>query len=157
MYQAGTDLSFGHSIFYKGIFVSACGGSYSGENGTTLNVYNVNANMNGWGAFATFYGNNQSARTTTAYIYVSSAVQSAPRQQQTYTNYNNYNYGLTDEEQLALGLLILAAAEEEYYGYNDWGYNDWDYSYYVEPDYSDYWGGGYDDWGYGWDDYGWGW
>ena len=65
--------------------------------------------------------------------------------------------GLTDEEQLALGLLVLAAAEEEYYGYNDWGYNDWDYSYYVEPDYSDYWGGGYDDWGGGWDDYGWGW
>ena len=140
-------------------FVSACGGSYSGENGTTLSVYNVNSSMNGWGAFATFYGNNQSARTTTAYIYVSSAVQSAPRQQQTYTNYNNYNYnyGLTDEEQLALGLLVLAAAEEEYYGYNDWGYNDWDYSYYVEPDYSDYWGGGYDDWGGGWDDYGWGW
>ena len=30
-------------------------------------------------------------------------------------------------------------------------------SRYVEPDYSDYWGGGYDDWGGSWDDYGWGW
>ncbi len=129
-------------------FVNACGGSYSGENDTTLNVYSVNANMNGWGAFATFYGNNQSARTTTAYIYVNSAVQSAPKQQ-TYTNYNNNNYGLTEEEQLALGLLILAAAEEEYYGYNDWSY--YDYPTYIEPDYSDYWGGGYDDWDY------WGW
>ena len=137
-------------------FVNACGGSYSGENDTTLNVYSVNANMNGWGVFATFYGNNQSARTTTAYIYVNSAVQSAPKQQ-VYTDYYNYNnnYGLTEEEQLALGLLVLAAAEEEYYGYNDWSY--YDYPTYIEPDYSNYWGGGYNDWGYGWDDYGWGW
>ena len=73
-------------------FVSACGGSCSGQNDTTLYVYNVNTNMNGWGAYATFYGNNQSARTTTAYLYVSAAVQSAPKQ--TYPNYsynNNYN------------------------------------------------------------------
>ena len=134
-------------------FVNACGGSYSGENDTTLNVYSVNANMNGWGVFATFYGNNQSARTTTAYIYVNSAVQSAPKQQ-VYTDYYNYNnnYGLTEEEQLALGLLILAAAEEEYYGYNDWSY--YDYPTYIEPNYSDYWGGGYNDWGYGWDYWG---
>lgn len=135
-------------------FVSACGGSYSGENGTTLNVYNVNSNMNGWGAFATFYGNNQSARTTTAYIYVSSAAQNYNTNYNYNNNYNNNN-DLTDEEALALALILAAAAEEEYYGYNDWGYDDWDYSYYVEPDYSDYWGGGYDDWGYDdWDYWG---
>ncbi len=159
-------------------FVNICGGSVSGENSTSLYIYNVNANMNGWGAYATFYGNNQSARSTTAYIYVSGAVQSTPKP--TYNN-NNY-YGLTEDEQIALGLLILAAAEEEAnsygyqesYTYYDWycpvcgsgcngdtcwvcgysPYSSYEYSW-VEPDYSDYWGGGYDDWGYGWDDWGW--
>ena len=163
-------------------FVNICGGSVSGENSTSLYIYNVNANMNGWGAYATFYGNNQSARSTTAYIYVSGAVQSTPKP--TYNNNNNNYYGLTEDEQIALGLLILAAAEEEAnsygyqesYTYYDWycpvcgsgcngdtcwvcgysPYSSYEYSW-VEPDYSDYWGGGYDDWGYGWDDYGWGW
>ena len=50
-------------------FVTRCGGSVTGENSTSLTVRNVNTNMNGWGVYCTFRGNNQSARTTTAYIY----------------------------------------------------------------------------------------
>ena len=50
-------------------FVARCGGSVSGENSTSLTIRNVNTNMNGWGVYCTFRANNQSARTTTAYIY----------------------------------------------------------------------------------------
>ena len=44
--------------------------SVSGEYSTTLAVGNVEADMNGWGAYCTFYYRGQTARTTTAYIYV---------------------------------------------------------------------------------------
>ena len=51
-------------------FALRTGATVSGENSTNLTVYNLNNAMNGWGVFCTFYGsNNQSARTTTAYIY----------------------------------------------------------------------------------------
>jgi len=50
-------------------FVTRCGGSVSGENSTSLTVRNLNTNMNGWGVYCTFRAGNQSARTTTAYIY----------------------------------------------------------------------------------------
>ena len=52
-----------------GEFMASCGGSVVGENSTRLSVSNVNTGMNGWGVFCTFRQNNQSARTTTAYIY----------------------------------------------------------------------------------------
>ena len=52
-----------------GEFMALCGGSVIGENSTRLSVSNVNTGMNGWGVFCTFRQNNQSARTTTAYIY----------------------------------------------------------------------------------------
>ncbi len=42
----------------------------SGETGTTLSIANVSADMNGWGAYCTFYYNGQTARTSTAYIYI---------------------------------------------------------------------------------------
>ncbi len=41
-----------------------------GEYSTTLSIGNVAWDMNGWGAFCTFYYNGQTARTSTAYIYV---------------------------------------------------------------------------------------
>ena len=43
----------------------------SGEYSTTLSIGNVAKDMNGWGAYCTFYYNGQTARTSTAYIYVS--------------------------------------------------------------------------------------
>lgn len=42
----------------------------SGEYSTTLAIANVTADMDGWGAYCTFYYKGQSLRTTTAYIYV---------------------------------------------------------------------------------------
>ena len=66
-------------------FVSPDGGKYSAQNfagifpysrvsgasGTSLSVSNASLDMNGWGVFCTFYGNNQTARSNTAYINVS--------------------------------------------------------------------------------------
>ena len=48
------------------------GTSISGEYGTTLSVSNLNEGLSGWGVFCTFYGNNQSARSSTAYLHVTS-------------------------------------------------------------------------------------
>ena len=52
-------------------------GSISGQNSTTLTVANVNTGMSGWGVYCTFNYSGQTARTATAYLYVS-AKQSAP-------------------------------------------------------------------------------
>ena len=81
-------------------FVSPQGGEYnadgfarmfpyaqvSGANGTTLTIANVSADMNGWGAYCTFYSGSQTARTSTAYLYVSG-------NSTTSTSYSYY-YGL---------------------------------------------------------------
>ncbi len=67
-------------------FVSPSGGEFSGqnfrntfpncslegENTTTLKVNNLNLDMSGWGVYCTFYNGGQTARTNTAYMYVSS-------------------------------------------------------------------------------------
>lgn len=42
----------------------------NGANSTNLSISNVTLNMSGWGAYCTFYGNNRSARSNTAYLYV---------------------------------------------------------------------------------------
>ena len=65
-------------------FVSPDGGEYSsqsfrnifpgayvsGEYSTSLTVSNLTTGMSGWGVYCTFYNNSQTARTSTAYIYV---------------------------------------------------------------------------------------
>ena len=54
-------------------FRSYFGAAVTGEYSTTLGVENVTADMNGWGAYCTFYYRGQTARTSTAYMYVSEA------------------------------------------------------------------------------------
>ena len=65
-------------------FVSPNGGEYSAQNfgymypnapvngsySTTLSISNVTRDMDGWGAYCTFYYKGQTARTSTAYLYV---------------------------------------------------------------------------------------
>ena len=65
-------------------FVSPYGGEYSAQNfgsmypyapvngsySTTLSISNVSRDMDGWGAYCTFYYKGQTARTSTAYLYV---------------------------------------------------------------------------------------
>ncbi len=44
--------------------------SVTGQNSTTLAISNIGGDMQGWGAYCTFYYNGQTARTSTAYIFV---------------------------------------------------------------------------------------
>ena len=50
----------------------------SGEYSTTLSIANVTRDMNGWGAFCTFYYAGQTARTSTAYMYVEGTPKPTP-------------------------------------------------------------------------------
>ena len=52
-------------------FVSGSGAYITGEYSTTITVNKLESWMNGWGAYCTFYYQGQTARTSTAYIYVS--------------------------------------------------------------------------------------
>ena len=52
--------------------------SVSGEYSTTLSIANVQKDMNGWGAYCTFYYKGQSARTSTAYIYIKDSTKPSP-------------------------------------------------------------------------------
>ena len=56
------------------------GSSVSGEYSTTLAIANIKEDMNGWGAYCTFYYNGQTARTSTAYINVTNKGQPRPSQ-----------------------------------------------------------------------------
>ena len=58
---------------------SMFGCTVSGENGTNLSVGRLSSDMNGWGTYCTFIGNNQIARSSTAYIYIVSDPKPTPR------------------------------------------------------------------------------
>ncbi len=53
--------------------------SVTGEYSTTLSVGNLETDMNNWGAYCTFYFNGQTARTSTAYIFVKDSPSPAPK------------------------------------------------------------------------------
>lgn len=53
---------------FRNVFPRA---TVSGEYSTTLSISNVEKDMNSWGAYCTFYYQGQTARTSTAYVYVS--------------------------------------------------------------------------------------
>ena len=88
-------------------FVSPQGGEYnadgfgrmfpyarvSGTTGTTLTIANVSADMNGWGAYCTFYSGSQTARTSTAYVYCGS-VTTATNNTNNGTRYYSTYYAL---------------------------------------------------------------
>ncbi len=57
---------------FRNVFPRA---NVSGEYSTTLTIGNLDKDMNGWGAFCTFYYKGQTARTSTAYMYVSGKAQ----------------------------------------------------------------------------------
>ena len=51
-------------------FLAGSGAYVSGEYSTTITVSNLESWMNGWGAYCTFYYKGQTARTSTAYMFV---------------------------------------------------------------------------------------
>ena len=56
---------------YTAESVQSVWGTVSGQNSTTLSVANVTTVMNGWGVYCTFNYRGQTARTATAWLYVS--------------------------------------------------------------------------------------
>ena len=67
--------------------------SVSGQYSTTLSIGNLSQDMNGWGAYCTFYYRGQTARTSTAYIYMREPEpKPAPAQGQTSGTVYEWNY-----------------------------------------------------------------
>ena len=60
---------------FRSLFGNA---SVTGDYSTTLSIANVSTNMNNWGAYCTFYYKGQTARTSTAYMYVGAKSKGAP-------------------------------------------------------------------------------
>lgn len=52
--------------------------SVTGDYSTTLTIGNLSVGMSGWGAYCTFYLNDQTVRSTTAYLSVQAAPQPTP-------------------------------------------------------------------------------
>ena len=68
-----------------------------GSNSTTLKVNNLSLDMSGWGVYCTFYNGGQTARTNTAYMYVTSQPAAQPKSSSTpqvyyYGGYYNGGY-----------------------------------------------------------------
>ncbi len=75
--------------------------SLDGTNSTTLKVNNLNLDMSGWGVYCTFYNGAQTARTNTAYMYVTSKPAAQPKTSTSNPQiyyyggyYNTYNPGI---------------------------------------------------------------
>ena len=76
-------------------FLAGSGAYIYGEYSTTITVSNLESWMNGWGAYCTFYYKGQTARTSTAYMYVSEpqpAPTPAPRPQPVYGSMSGTAY-----------------------------------------------------------------
>ena len=65
-------------------FLSGSGAYINGEYSTTLTVCNLESWMSGWGAYCTFYYKGQTARTSTAYMFVSNRPAPTPQPQPSY-------------------------------------------------------------------------
>ncbi len=73
-------------------FLAGSGAYLSGEHSTTLTVSNLESWMNGWGAYCTFYYRGQSARTSTAYMFISNRPAPTPDPQPTYGSMSGNAY-----------------------------------------------------------------
>ena len=73
-------------------FLAGSGASISGEYSTTLTVSGLESWMNGWGAYCTFYYRGQTARTSIAYMYVTSRPTPTPQPQPSYGSMSGTAY-----------------------------------------------------------------
>ena len=73
-------------------FISGSGATVGGETSTTITVYNLESWMDGWGAYCTFYFKGQTARTSTAYIFVSNPPAPTPPPQPIYGSMSGTAY-----------------------------------------------------------------
>ena len=97
------------------------GANISGDGTTTLTINGLFAGLNGWGAYCTFSNGVQSARTTTAYVYVYEKTSGIKN-----TNSNDYYnwYGLSDEELYDLALIALVLDDSDWALVQDTSYYD---------------------------------
>ena len=103
--------------------------SISGYYGTTLSLGNLTADVSGWGAYCTFYYKGQTARTTTAYVYVS-----APRPEPK----SGVSYGSVLETKYAYVSIWL---NEGYSVIAEWRVVDLDGDIYIGAPATVYWDG----------------
>ena len=80
----------------------------SGMYSTTLSIGNVALDMNGWGAYCTFYYRGQTARTTTAYIYVSKKQPPKPAPTTTfYGTVTDWSYSVVNVDISGVGVVSV--------------------------------------------------
>ena len=97
-----------------------------GEYSTTLSISNVAEDMSGWGAYCTFFYKGQTARTSTAYLYVTGTPRPAPTPQPqeggvfygsvTDWNYSTVSVNLDGTTVVALSRDICYITGDLYYG-----------------------------------------
>ena len=80
----------------------------SGGDSSSLSIYNTNTGMNGWGAYCTFYGNGQTARSTTAYLYIQAAPPSYGQMDATVTGcaMNSVSLDLANGDNVTISMQI---------------------------------------------------
>ena len=89
----------------------------SGMYSTTLSIGNVALDMNGWGAYCTFYYRGQTARTTTAYIYVSKKQPPKPAPTSTfYGTVTDWSYSTVNVDIYGVGVVSIPRAICDVYG-----------------------------------------
>ena len=123
-------------------FMNTCGGSVGGQDSTTLSISNVNGSMGGWGAYCTFSDGYQTARTTTAYLYINYNQTQAQNNQNLKTFYNNMTYLYGGwicpwcEHQMWGSYCTNCGFDPDYYYHNNYrlddGYNY--YNYYLSDE-----------------------
>ena len=85
---------------FRSVFPQA---SVGGEFSTTLSIENTSTDMNNWGAYCTFFYKGQTARTSTAYMYISAKPQPRPIPSGTYAgtvtdwSYNTVSVSVEDK------------------------------------------------------------
>ena len=95
--------------------------SVSGYYSTTLSISNLIFDVGGWGAYCTFYYGGQSARTTTAYVYVSDTKPEPSSQGRVDGTVTDWNYSYVwvsgnDGRNVAIDWNIVSITGEVYNG-----------------------------------------
>ena len=89
----------------------------SGMYSTTLSIGNVALDMQGWGAYCTFYYRGQTARTTTAYIYVSKKQPPKPAPTTTfYGTVTDWSYSTVNVDIYGVGVVSIPRGICDVYG-----------------------------------------
>ena len=102
------------------VFAAYFGVSVTGQSSTTLSIANVNDKINYWGAYCTFYYKGQTARTSTAYLFING--KTAPEQggvaygTVTDWNYSTVTISLTGKTGVVVPMSLCDIDGDLYYG-----------------------------------------